>query len=75
MREKIRLSDLTVLYICLSDDWSTTERRCISDASYFRNIGGTSFILCHDKSLVAIEAEKEDIPRLFFQNDLSTMRT
>jgi len=39
MREKVRLSDLSVLFICLSDDWGTTERRCLSDADYFRNIG------------------------------------
>ncbi|HXH32507.1 MAG TPA: glycosyltransferase [Bacteriovoracaceae bacterium] len=66
MREKIRLSDLTVLYVCLSEEWSTIERRCIADASYFRNIGGTAFILCHEKSLVDRESEKDDIPRLYF---------
>lgn len=70
MREKVRLSDLTVLYVCLSDDWATIERRCISDASYFRNIGGSSFILCHEKSLVDKEAEREDIPRLYFKNEI-----
>lgn len=75
MREKIRLSDLTVLYVCLSEEWGTIERRCIADASYFRNIGGASFILCHEKSLVDREAEKEDIPRLYFQNDLKGWRT
>lgn len=74
MREKVRLSDLTVLYICLSEEWGTVERRCLSDASYFRNIGGTSFILCHQKSLLDFEAEREDIPRLYFQDDLSTWR-
>jgi glycosyltransferase involved in cell wall biosynthesis len=74
MREKLRLSDLTVLYVCLSDEWGTIERRCIADASYFRNIGGTSFILCHEKSLVDQEAEREDIPRLYFTNDLSGWR-
>lgn len=74
MREKVRLSDLSVLYVCLSHEWSTTERRCLSDATYFRNIGGASFILCHQKSLVDLEAEKEDIPRLFFNDDLSTFR-
>lgn len=75
MREKVRLSDLTVLYVCLSDEWGTIERRCIADASYFRNIGGTSFILCHEKSLVDREAEKEDIPRLYFPSDLLSWRT
>lgn len=75
MRERVRLSDLTVLYVCLSDQWSTIERRCISDASYFRNIGGTAFILCHEKSLVDREAEKEDIPRLHFTGDLKGWRS
>ena len=74
MREKVRLSDLTVLYVCLTDEWSTIERRCISDASYFRNIGGASFILCYEKSLVDREAEREDIPRLYFPNELSGWR-
>lgn len=75
MREKVRLSDLTVLYVCLSEEWGTVERRCISDASYFRNIGGASFILCYEKSLIDKEAEKEDIPRLYFQNTLTGWRS
>lgn len=75
MREKIRLSDLSVLYICLSDEWGTSERRCISDASYFRNIGGSSFLLCREKSLVDQQAKKEDIPRLHFQPELTGWRS
>jgi glycosyltransferase involved in cell wall biosynthesis len=74
MREKVRLSDLTVLYVCLSEEWGTIERRCISDASYFRNIGGAAFILCHEKSLIDYEAEKEDIPRLYFPTQLDGWR-
>lgn len=74
MREKVRLSDLTVLFICLSEDWGTSERRCIADAGYFRNIGGHAFVLCRDKSLVDMEAQKESIPRLHFQSDLTTWR-
>jgi hypothetical protein len=74
MREKIRLSDLSVMYICLSDEWGTSERRCLADASYFRNIGGSSFILCLEKSLIDRSAEKEDIPRLHFGPDLSSWR-
>jgi glycosyltransferase involved in cell wall biosynthesis len=75
MREKLRLSDLSVLYVCLSDEWGTIERRCLSDASYFRNIGGSPIVLCHPKSLLDREAEKEDIPRLYFTTDLSTWRS
>jgi glycosyltransferase involved in cell wall biosynthesis len=75
MRERLRLSDLSVLYICLSESWGTIERRCLSDASYFRNIGGSAFILCHEKSLMDKEAEKEVIPRIYFPTDLSTWRS
>ncbi len=75
MREKIRLSDLSVLYVCLSHEWGTVERRCLADAGYFRNIGGASFILCHEKSLVDQEAAREDIPRLHFGTDLRTWRS
>ncbi|HLW57583.1 MAG TPA: glycosyltransferase [Bacteriovoracaceae bacterium] len=70
MRERVRLSDLNILYICLSDEWGTTERKCLTDAIYFRNIGGGAFILCREKSLIDIEAEKEAIPRLYFKDDL-----
>jgi glycosyltransferase involved in cell wall biosynthesis len=75
MREKIRLSDLSILYVCLSDEWSSIERRCISDASFFRNIGGSAFVLCHEKSLVDLEAEREDIPRLFLPSLLEGWRS
>lgn len=75
MREKIRLSDLSVLYVCLSNEWGTIERRCLADASYFRNIGGAAFILCHEKSLVDIEAQNQSIPRLHFGTDLLTWRS
>lgn len=70
MRERVRLSDLNILYICLSNDWGTTERKCLTDAIYFRNIGGGAFILCREKSLIDQEAEKEAIPRLYFKDDL-----
>jgi glycosyltransferase involved in cell wall biosynthesis len=75
MREKLRLSDLNILYICLSSDWGTLERRCLADASYFRNIGGSAFIVCQEKSILDVEAEKEDLPRLHFSGDLRTWRS
>jgi len=75
MRERLRLSDLSVLYVCLSEAWDTIERRCIADASYFRNIGGASFILCHEMSLMDKEAEKEYIPRIYFPTNLITWRS
>lgn len=75
MRERLRISDLTILYVCLSDTWSTKERRCLSDANYFRNIGGTSIILCHEKTFIDKEAEKEDIPRIYFSSGLINIRS
>jgi glycosyltransferase involved in cell wall biosynthesis len=74
MRERIRLSDLNILYICLSLEWGTTERRCLSDAVYFRNMGGAPFILCRQNSLIDKEAEREDIPRLYFSTSLEQFR-
>lgn len=74
MRERVRLSDLNIFYICLSNEWGTTERKCLTDAVYFRNIGGEAFILCREKSLVDLEAEKEAIPRLYFKDDLDLWR-
>lgn len=65
MRERLRLSDLSILYVCLSEDWGTIERRCLSDATYFRNIGGSSIILCREKSLLDREGEREAIPRIY----------
>jgi len=75
MRERLRISDLTILYVCLSDRWTTKERRCISDANYFRNIGGTAILLCNEKSYLDKEAEKEDIPRIYFSAGLDTIRS
>jgi glycosyltransferase involved in cell wall biosynthesis len=75
MRERIRLSDLSVLYICLSEGWDTIERRCLSDASYFRNLGGTSIILCLQGSLLDHEALREDITRIYFPDVISGLRS
>lgn len=74
MREKIRLSDLNILYISLSTEWGTAERRCLSDAVYFRNTGGAAFILCRQNSFLDREAEREDIPRLYFATSLEQFR-
>lgn len=75
MRERVRLSDLNILYICLSNEWGTTERKCLTDAIYFRNIGGGAFILCREKSLIDLEAESEAIPRLYFKDDLDLWKS
>lgn len=75
MREKLRLSDQSVLFVCLSEEWNSIERRCLADASYFRNIGGAAFLLCHEKSFLDKEAERENIPRLYFSSTLQTWRS
>lgn len=65
MREKIIGQDFSVLYICLSNKWSTLERKAIFDASYIRDIGGSPTILCYKNSQVDLEAQKEDIATLY----------
>ena len=75
MREKLRLSDLTVLFIYVSNDWETNARRYLADAVYFRNLGGTSFILCSKNSILDQEAQREDIPRLYFLGDLESWKS
>src|SRR5690606_5671644 len=75
MREKRRSSDRTVLYMCLSDGWGSTERRCIADASYLRHIRGSAFILCLETSLVDKESETEYIRRLYLQRALAGWST
>ena len=65
MREKIILQDFTVLLVCPSHKWSTIERRAIFDSTYLRNIGGNPVLLCLKGSQIDIEAEREDIPRIY----------
>jgi len=74
MRDRIQLTDLTVLSICLSDRWGTLERRCLSDSVYFRNIGGNAFVLCLKESILDKEAKKQDIPRLYFDHEVLTFK-
>jgi len=74
MRDRVQLTDLTVLSICLSNRWGTLERRCLSDSVYFRNIGGNAFILCLKESILDKEARKQDIPRLYFEHEVLTFK-
>lgn len=66
MRERIRLSDLSVLYICPSKKWGTLERRCLQDSLFIRDIGGNPIIYCTKDSHLDREAELQDIPRFYY---------
>lgn len=67
MSDKFILKDFTVLAVCPSEKWSTIERRAIFDCTYLRNIGGNPVLLCFEGSQIDIEAEKEDIPKIFIK--------
>ncbi len=67
MREKLRLSDLNVLYAC--SDWGhgTTGHRVLADAITFRNAGGNPLLICLKGSVLDREAEKQDIRRVHLE--------
>src|SRR5690606_12393439 len=66
MREKIWLSDLSILFICPSLKWGTLERRCLLDSIFIRDSGGNPIIYCMKGSHLDKEAELQDIPRVYF---------
>lgn len=63
MRERLRLSDLNVLYVCLDSGHGTTGHRVLADAVTFRNLGGSPLLVCREGSVLDREAEKQDIRR------------
>ena len=67
MREKIRANDLSVLFICPSDEWGTLERRVINDCHYLRDIGGSPVLYCIKGSPIDREAQKLSLPRQFYK--------
>ncbi len=68
MREKISLKDFNVLLICQSNKWATIERRALADSVFLRDSGGNPTLLCIKGSQLDVEAEKEDIPRVYLGN-------
>lgn len=66
MRQKIKVSDLTTLFVCPSAEWGTLERRAIADSVYFRDIGGNSIIFCLKGSYIDIEAQRQDISIIYY---------
>lgn len=71
MREKIILRDFTILLVCPSQKWSSIERRVLLDSSFLRNIGCNPVILCFKGSQIDIEAEAEDISRVYINSKIS----
>ncbi len=71
MHEKIILQDFTVLLICISQKWSTIERRVLFDAAFLRNSGCNSVILCEKGSQLDKVAEFEDIPRVYINTKVN----
>lgn len=71
MREKVILQDFSVLLLCPSHKWSTIERRVLFDSTFLRNMGCNPVILCFKGSQIDIEAESEDIPRVYISSKMS----
>lgn len=67
MRDKVRANDLSVLFICPSDEWGTLERRVINDCHYLRDIGGSPVLYCTKGSPIDREAQKLSLPRQFYK--------
>lgn len=63
MRERLRLSDLYILFVCLDSHHGPLSRRALSDASTFRNTGGNALIVCPPGSPLDRSAELQDLPR------------
>ncbi len=64
MREKLRLSDLNVLYICLDAKHGTNSHRTLSDVITFRNMGGNPLLICRKNSFIDKASELQDIKRM-----------
>lgn len=67
MRDKIRVNDLKILFVCPTENWGTLERRVISDCHYLRDIGGSPMLYCIKGSQIDKEAQKYSLPRYFFK--------
>ena len=69
MRERLRLSDLNVLFICLDSGHGTTGHRVLADVVTFRNLGGNPLLVCLKDSVLDTEAERQDIRRHHLESD------
>ena len=63
MREKLRLSDLNVLFVCMDQGHGTNCHRVLSDVTTFHNLGGNPLLVCRKGSALDKLAERHDIRR------------
>ncbi|MEX0799114.1 MAG: glycosyltransferase, partial [Bacteriovoracaceae bacterium] len=63
---RVHVNDLTTLFICPSRDWKTLERKAIADCVYLRDSGGNPVLFCVKNSMLDQEAEKHDLPRIYY---------
>lgn len=66
MKERVRVNDLTTLFICPSRKWRTLERKALADCLYLRDCGGNPILFCIKNSKLDKEAEKFDLPRIYY---------
>ncbi len=63
MRERLRLSDLNVLFVCLDVNHGTIVHRVMVDVTTFRNMGGNPLLVCRKGSVLDRLAELQSIRR------------
>lgn len=63
MREKLRLSDLNVLFVCLDMGHGTNCHRVLADVTTFHNLGGNPLLVCRKGSVLDHLAEQQDVRR------------
>jgi hypothetical protein len=63
LRERLRLSDLHVMFVCMDQHQTPLSRRALIDAATFRNTGGNALLVCSPGSPIDVAAERQDIPR------------
>jgi hypothetical protein len=68
VRDKLRLSDLNVLFVYLEEGPHPIIDRVITDLTNFRNLGGNPMLICRKGSSLDKKAEREDIPREYVQS-------
>ena len=63
MREKLRLSDLNVLFVCMDLGHGTNCHRVLADVTTFHNLGGNPLLVCRKGSVLDRLAEQQDVRR------------
>ncbi len=63
MRERLRLADLNILYVCTEEGGGPLVRRVLADAEMFRHMGGNALVACRPGSVLDKRAERLDLAR------------